>query len=150
MQIPCGFAMAGRFTLSISLAAVAAACAGGNRAVYTEPPAASYQQGTHQIRIDETTASVAGATVSPEFFTAAGIQPLVGRLFVEGDYQSPSDVIVLSHQLWTERFDSSPAVIGREVMVDERRRRVVGIMPSGFTFPESAQLWIPEPHDRAS
>ena len=99
----------------------------------------------------QTTASVAGAAVSPEFFSIAGVQPLLGRPFVEGDYQSSSDaVVVLSHQLWTQRFDSSPAIIGRDVVIDERRRRVVGIMPPGFTFPEPARLWMPKPNDPPS
>lgn len=111
--------------------------------MYTEPPAALYHQGTHQLTVNEMTIPVAGATVSPEFFTVAGVQPLLGRLFIEGEYQSASDVIVLSHQLWTERFDSTPEVIGREVTIDDRPRRVVGIIPSGFSFPGSTQVWMP-------
>lgn len=139
-----GFTTAGRLTLSIPLAVVAAACVGGDRAGYTEPPATSYRQGTYQLTLDTGSIAVAGATVSPEFFTVAGVKPLVGRTFVAGDFPSSADVVVLSHQLWTERFDASPAVIGREVTIDERPRRVLGVMPAGFAFPASTQVWLPE------
>ena len=151
MRNPGAFATAGRLSLPIALVAMAVACHGEGRVGYTEPPASSYRQAAHRLTFGEATASVTGTTVSPEFFSIAGVQPFVGRLFVEGDYQSSSDaVVVLSHQLWTQRFDSSPAIIGREVVIDERRRRVVGVMPPGFTFPEPAQLWMPKPNAPAS
>lgn len=140
-----------RFTFLVALVVPAVACVGDSSLRYTEPPATSYQLATHQLRFGETSASVSGAAVAPEFFSTSGVQPLIGRLFVEDEYRlSSGAVVVLSYQLWTQRFASSPAVIGREIQIDERRTRVVGVMPAGFTFPEPAQLWIPKLHNGPS
>ena len=108
------------------------------------PPADSYTAGARQLKIGETVTSVQGATVTPNFFRAAEVQAFVGRLIVEGD-RAPATprVVVLSHDLWSERFASSPIVIGQEIEVDGHQTTVVGVAPQGFRFPEGALLWTP-------
>ncbi|CAN5831607.1 hypothetical protein BH24ACI5_BH24ACI5_17750 [soil metagenome] len=96
------------------------------------------------MTIGDTAVTVDGAAVTPEFFPGAGIQPLLGRSLVEADYRSEGrPVVILSHDLWAERFESAPRIIGQEIEIDERRVTVVGVMPVGFKFPEDARLWMP-------
>jgi hypothetical protein len=109
---------------------------------YNQPAAGSYEIGNYQLRVDDTLLPVHGAAVTLEFFESAGIKPLVGRFFIEGD-QRASPSLVLSHELWAGHFASSPTVVGRTLEIDGHAATVVGIAPQGFTFPESAQLWIP-------
>ena len=53
-------------------------------------------------------------------------------------------VVLLSERLWASRFGSDPAMIGREITIDERPHRVVGILPQEFRFPEGTiELWRP-------
>ena len=50
---------------------------------------------------------------------------------------------VLGHGLWQQSFGSDREVVGRVVEMNGIQRRVVGVMPDGFAFPEEAELWIP-------
>jgi hypothetical protein len=109
---------------------------------YNEPAPGSYEARTFQVRIGDAVRSIKGAEVTREFFDSAGVKPLLGRVFVEGD-EGSSPVMVLGHGLWTEQYDSSPEVIGRTIEVDGRQATVVGVGAPQFQFPEGAQLWTP-------
>lgn len=52
-------------------------------------------------------------------------------------------MVVLGHGLWQRRFNSDSTVVGTVQSVNGKPVQVVGIMPEGFQFPESAELWMP-------
>ena len=84
--------------------------------------------------------------VSPGFFEALGIRPVLGRGFLKEEAEpGQGSRVVLSHSLWERIFDKDPGVVGREVLVDGKGATVVGIAPRGFAFPEGAEVWIPLP-----
>jgi putative ABC transport system permease protein len=85
------------------------------------------------------------AQVSAGFFDVLRVNPLRGRFFSKGEDGPGADrVAVISHALWRDRFGSDPDIIGRPIEIDGLSRQVVGIAPSGFTFPSSeTRLWIP-------
>ncbi len=80
-------------------------------------------------------------------FSVLGIKPQLGRTFLpEEDLWHGNRVAVLSHELWQHRFGSDPNVIGQTLTVDTYGRRdytIVGVMPPGFRFPSSCDLWLP-------
>ncbi len=85
-----------------------------------------------------------GERVSPSYFTELGVSMPFGRGFAADDV--PTDVVVLSHLHWRQRFASDPTVIGRRVDLGSRARTVIGIAPEGFTgvFRGIApEFWIP-------
>lgn len=109
-----------------------------------DPPAGSYESRTYQLRFGGTSVPADGAAVTPEFFPGVQTAPLLGRVFIDADFQSSSGpVIVLSSVVWEERLGSVPGVIGQEIEVDGGRARVVGIMPRGFGVPDAARVWTP-------
>lgn len=111
---------------------------------FKTPPAGSYTTATYQLSIDGAGTSVQGASVTRGFFEAAEARPFLGRFFVDADFgSSASQVVVLSHDLWTARFGSSPGIIGRGVSLDGRQVVVVGVAQPGFAFPQAAVLWTP-------
>jgi predicted permease len=59
-------------------------------------------------------------------------------------------VVVLGHDLWSERFGADPGVLGRVVRVNGRSSEIVGVMPEGFQFPATAQLWVANREDAAT
>lgn len=95
---------------------------------------------------DGRSAPVAGAEVTPSTFAIVRGTPQLGRALIEadGDRGAPA-VAVIGHDLWTARFGADPAIIGRAVRVGRRMFTVVGVMPEGFRFPASEQLWLPLP-----
>lgn len=124
---------------------LAVACGRETALTYKQPPVSSYSTGTHQLKLGEAVTSIQGATVTQDFFSAAEVQPLIGRFLVDGDHASAAQrVVVLSHELWTERFASSPTIIGRNIELDGRQTIVVGVAPRGFRFPDGTLLWTPK------
>ncbi len=85
-----------------------------------------------------------GARVSATFFDVLGVQPASGRAFTPDEDQAGSDqVVILSDRLWRARFNGDRAVLGTTITLDGIQRTVIGIMPPGFTFPASSELWTP-------
>jgi putative ABC transport system permease protein len=86
-------------------------------------------------------ARVATIPVTPALFRILRAQPLVGRLFEEGE-RDRARVAILSYGLWQERFAASSDVLGRIVELDAVPYTVVGVMPREFAFPDrEARLW---------
>src|SRR6185436_12813936 len=88
---------------------------------------------------------VEGAAVSYDLFPTLGVQPLIGRLFLDtDDREGAAGTTLLSYRLWQTRYGGDPAVIGRQVRLDDEAYTVVGVMPREFRFPTAdAQLWAP-------
>jgi predicted permease len=76
-----------------------------------------------------------GQGVSGNFFRVLGVQPALGRMFRDEEDEAPGrdPVVVLSHDTWTERFNSDPAVVGRVVRLGGRDLTVIGVAPASFT-----------------
>jgi len=110
---------------------------------FPEPPVSSYTAGTFHLKVGDTTTTVAGATVSLDFFSAQKVQPLLGRLFVPDDSGvGASRVVIFSRSLWQRSFGASPTIIGQPIDLDGSSAIVVGITPPGFEFPNGAELWV--------
>lgn len=87
---------------------------------------------------------VQGAAVSASLFSLLGIQPIHGRLFrEEEDRPGAPGAVLLSHDLWTRRFNGDPAIVGKSIMVNAVAHTVVGVMPPRFKFPEQELAWVP-------
>jgi len=84
------------------------------------------------------------AGVTGNYFQALGAKPLLGRTFQLENEKSGSDqVTVLSYGLWQKRFGGDPAIINKTVTLDSKTCQIIGVMPQDFSFPRSAELWIP-------
>jgi predicted permease len=90
---------------------------------------------------------VFGRYVSSNYFTVLGVIPAAGRLFFPTDdvEVGGSPIVVLSHGLWTRRFNQDPQVVGQTVRVSGHAFTVVGVAPEGFqgTNVLHADLWLP-------
>lgn len=85
-----------------------------------------------------------GARVSTNFFRVFGVQPQLGRLFLdEEELPGREQVVVLTDGFWRRKFGASPTIIGRQIALNGRQYTVVGIMPRTFSYPPSAELWSP-------
>ena len=86
-----------------------------------------------------------GAAVTASLFPLVGATAEVGRLFTAAEEQpGHNDVAVVSHGLWTRRFNASRHVVGQVVAIDGRPTEIVGVMPASFEFPDPAvDIWKP-------
>jgi putative ABC transport system permease protein len=84
------------------------------------------------------------AGVTAGFFSVLGVQPVLGRTFVpEDDKGWPQTVAIISHGLWKRRFGSDPGIVGKQVQMSSMPLTIIGVMPSGFEYPEQTQIWVP-------
>jgi predicted permease len=88
---------------------------------------------------------VLSAGVSADFMQTLGISAARGRAFTaDDDRVGAPPVIVLSDALWRRKYGADPAIIGQQLLINNVRRQVVGIMPGQFGYPSPAtQLWYP-------
>src|SRR5262249_7956189 len=84
--------------------------------------------------------------VDRHFFGVLGRRPLLGG-FRDADFdaRSPIEPTLLTYGAWQDRFGGDPGVVGR-TFVDSTGHgiRVVGILPSGFLFPNALGVLDPE------
>src|SRR5580692_10754679 len=83
---------------------------------------------------------VEGAIVtSPNLFHLLGVQPILGRGFVDSDARKGSDnVVVLSYAGWEEFFAGDPAAIGKTLHVGGDPATVIGVLPAAMRVPQIA------------
>ncbi|MGA8028488.1 MAG: ABC transporter permease, partial [Bryobacteraceae bacterium] len=82
--------------------------------------------------------------VSNSFFPVLGISPMDGRAFVAAD-EAPgaSKVFLVSHALWERNMGASHNSIGKTFRLDGDSYTLVGVLPSGFSFPQDCDVWLP-------
>jgi putative ABC transport system permease protein len=85
-------------------------------------------------------------SVSSGFFDVLGARPMLGRTFrPTDDLSGARPTVVLSADVWRQRFSSDPSVVGRLLTVGTGKRaiavEVIGVMPPEFRIPSGAQVW---------
>jgi len=96
-----------------------------------------------------------GTATSAELFSVLGVRAELGRTFSSGeDAPGQDSYVILSHDLWAERFGSDDSIIGKSIELEGVSRQVLGVMPADFHFPSArTQLWVPlhnEPQNPAT
>ena len=77
--------------------------------------------------------SIPGGFVSGNYFSGLGVSPAAGRLFGNADDRSGSmPVVVLTYPYWQRRFNGSPSVIGKSILLNNLPFTVVGVSAPGF------------------
>src|SRR5258708_31365256 len=93
-----------------------------------------------KVHADET---AFGEYVTGNFFPVLGIKPAIGRLIGPDD---GSPVAVLSWSYWKSRFNLDPAVLGKQIIVENVASTIVGVAPPEFLGLQawsSADIWLP-------
>jgi predicted permease len=85
---------------------------------------------------------LSGKMVSANFFRTLGINPVLGRDFdARTDRLGTSPVVMISGGLWSRRFGSSPAVLGRPLMLNGQSYTIVGVLPADFQIYGKADVY---------
>ena len=105
----------------------------------------AYRTVTRNLMITEGLAEpVYTAEVSAAAFRALRVPPVLGRTLAESDEQADAPLVaVIGHDLWQSRFNGDSGVVGRTVRLTGAAATIVGVMPDGFAFPRTQELWVP-------
>ena len=91
---------------------------------------------------------IVGEAVSPTYFRALGVRPLLGQAFSSAVQQGTwAPEAVLSYRFWKRRFGADPAVIGRTIRLNTVSFTIVGVSPPGFaglTRGSDYELRVPQ------
>jgi putative ABC transport system permease protein len=127
---------------------------------------AAYDWSFNFLVLPQGSESLEGMYVTKEYFDVVGLQPVLGRTFVESETRPKAPpVIVLGYEFWQRQFNGDPNVLGKTVRISRQDTppSVIGIMPPGVRFlpsPTTAQepnynvnalvdYWIPAAPDPA-
>ncbi len=85
-----------------------------------------------------------GSYVTDEIFKILGVSPALGRDFTAEDNKPGSPkTAILSDEIWRRDFNADPSIVGQGVVINGKAATVIGVMPPGFKFPISEELWTP-------
>jgi predicted permease len=85
-----------------------------------------------------------GVGVAQNFLDVLGIQPEIGRNFVDEEcVWNGRPAAILTHHFWSRRFGSDPGIVGRSITLNDQPTAVVGVLPAWFDF---ASIFTPGSH----
>jgi len=94
-----------------------------------------------------------GVRITHDFLPTLGVQPMLGRNFLETELKGSSRLVILGHTFWRSRFQSDPSIVGRTIRLNRENWSVIGVMPQGFQHPggsyrsplqgENVDVWCP-------
>ena len=83
------------------------------------------------------------AQVTHEFFAVFGVAPIAGRDFTPSDDQKGSaPVALVSYGYWRRYLGSAPDLSQSHLKINNAVYSVIGVLPSGFSFPNDAEVWL--------
>ena len=87
---------------------------------------------------------IRGTRITQGLLELLRVSPILGRTFTADEDRPDQDaVVILGYELWQKNFGGDPNVLGQKIVLSNRPRTIVGVMPRGFRFPEVSELWVP-------
>ncbi|HEV2860030.1 MAG TPA: ABC transporter permease [Pyrinomonadaceae bacterium] len=77
--------------------------------------------------------AASGQAVSGNYYTALGVPAVVGRTLTDDDDNAAAaPVAVITYRYWHSRFGADPAVVGKQINLNNNAFTIVGVTPPGF------------------
>jgi predicted permease len=93
---------------------------------------------------DHETREVNVAEMTASGFALSSARPLFGRTFTSADERDDAvPVVVIGYKVWRDRLDADPAILGKSIKLGNSFATVIGVMPEGYGFPRSHEVWMP-------
>jgi predicted permease len=75
--------------------------------------------------------------VSENYFDLLETRPAVGRAFTSAEARAELNphLVLITHRLWSRKFDRDPGLVGRTMVLNGRPYTVLGVLPEGFRPP---------------
>jgi predicted permease len=87
---------------------------------------------------------IKASQISSGFFSTLGTELALGREFTPQENQpGGAPVVVISDQVWRERFGGRPEALGKSVTLDGVDYSIVGVAPPGFRLNLAADVFTP-------
>src|SRR6266403_3713585 len=89
--------------------------------------------------------SLAGFLVSSNWLPTLGIQPILGRNFLDEEQTGGrDDVVIISYACWRTHFHSDRQIVGRQIALNRRSVTIVGVLPQSLgPYYEDTDVFAP-------
>lgn len=89
--------------------------------------------------------SLKAIQATTNFYKTVGDKPILGRQFLPEEAETGKErVVILSHRLWQNLFNSDPTIVGKQITLSEAPWTVIGVAPPTMGFiEEMAQIYVP-------
>lgn len=82
--------------------------------------------------------------ITPNLFQETGVVPNLGRSLLPSDGAfGARPVAVISHRAWQSYYVGRQSIIGSISRINGDPFTIVGVMPEGFVYPQSHDIWMP-------
>jgi predicted permease len=90
--------------------------------------------GTVQFNANDRAEEASANYVSGNFFSALGLQPAAGRLYLPSEAETPGEplLVVLGYGYWQKRFHGDPRAVGAQILVNGKSASVIGVLSQRF------------------
>ena len=103
----------------------------------------AYRNGRALLSDVDYTRSLKATYAEWNIFEFTRTRPFMGRGFVRQDNLEGGGVAVIGYKLWKSVFSAAPDVLDRVVRINGKPTRIIGVMPARFSFPITAEIWLP-------
>jgi putative ABC transport system permease protein len=100
------------------------------------------QQDVTLLRDDGTPLRTRVYAVSEGFFELFGLPMTFGGFTPEQFAANGPPVVVISHGIWKDLFNSDPGIVGKPIRFAEFSTAIAGVAPPAFDTPHGANFWI--------
>jgi predicted permease len=104
---------------------------------------AEYGESTESISGGGEPARATVTFVSIGFFKTFGVEPILGRAFVNEE-QRPhgAPAVIVSYRYWTQYLGSAENISKYHLKIAGSDYPIIGVMPAAFDFPSGTAAWI--------
>lgn len=83
------------------------------------------------------------ASPTIDFFRTMGIRPVLGRVFVPGEFHDlANSSLIVSWKFWREQLGGDPHVIGRRIRIEDVASTIVGVLPPMPDMYSDVDVWL--------
>jgi predicted permease len=90
--------------------------------------------GTVQFTADDQSVECFANYVTGDYFTALGLRPAAGRLYLSSEAETPGEplLVILGYGYWQKRFRGDPRAVGKQILINGRSATIIGVVPRQF------------------
>ena len=85
--------------------------------------------------------------IEPDVLRTLGVATAMGRPFQDDDVGDTAIVVLVTHDAWRRLYGADPTLLGRDILINDLPRTVIGILPAGFVGvtddEEQAEFYFP-------
>ena len=93
----------------------------------------AFRTGRRMTLLSEGSEEILVSELTSDMLPVLGVQPVLGRWFTPDECRGGHDNVALLHYTyWRDRFGSDSDALGKEIQLNDRIYKIIGVMPPGF------------------